>query len=127
MQPTTQQLQINAQLASIKGSHEEAAFANKALHNYMMAENCHPIKTLFPVMLQGVFFGSMFFGLRGMANAPVESMKTGGLAWFSDLTLADPLMALPVITASTIYLQLYFGADGMNAANVPPFMKKVTS
>ena len=121
----TQDLQVKAQMASIQGNLDQAAFYNKALNNYMLAENCHPYKTLLPVMTQAMFFTSMFFGLRGMTNAPVESMKTGGLYWFTDLTLADPTMALPLITASTIYLQLYLGADGMNTANVPPFMKKV--
>jgi len=123
--PVTQDLQVKAQMASIQGNLDQAAFYNKALNNYMLAENCHPYKTLLPVMTQAMFFTSMFFGLRGMTNAPVESMKTGGLYWFTDLTLADPTMALPLITASTIYLQLYLGADGMNTANVPPFMKKV--
>ena len=31
---------------------------------------------------------SMFFALRGMAELPVESMKNGGLSWFTDLTIA---------------------------------------
>ena len=75
--PTTQKLQVNAQLASLRGNHDEAAFANKALNNYMLVENCHPFKSMLPVMTQGMFFATMFFGLRGMANVPVESLKTG--------------------------------------------------
>ena len=67
----------------------------------------------------------MFFGMRGMCSAPVESLTTGGVLWFPDLTLADPFCALPLLTASTIYLQLYFNADGMNTANTPELMKKV--
>ena len=46
---------------------------------------------------------------------------------FLDLTLADPFYILPVLTASTIYLQIYFAADGMNTDTMPPFMKKVTT
>jgi hypothetical protein len=42
-----------------------------------------------------------------------------------DLTLADPFYILPVVTASTIYLQLYFSADGLNTETMPPLMKKV--
>jgi hypothetical protein len=30
-----------------------------------------------------------------------------------------------VVTASTIYLQLYFSADGLNTETMPPLMKKV--
>jgi len=123
--PTTQKLQVNAQLASLRGNHDEAAFANKALNNYMLAENCHPFKSMLPVMTQGMFFATMFFGLRGMANVPVESLKTGGLGWFTDLTVADPLMILPIVTASTIYLQIYLNADGMNTDTMPEIMKKL--
>lgn len=38
-----------------------------------------------------------------MANLPVESMKTGGTLWFTDLTVADPYYALPVITVAMLY------------------------
>ena len=91
----------------------------------MVANNCHPAKTLLPIGFQACFFTSMFFGMRGMCSAPVESLTTGGLLWFPDLTLADPFCALPLLTASTIYLQLYFNADGINTANTPEWMKKV--
>ena len=51
----------------------------------------------FKVMaVNGLLFSSMFFGIRGMANTPVESMKFGGLGWFTDLTVSDPIMLLPV-------------------------------
>ena len=123
-QPVTQKLQVQAQLASIRGNLEESNFANKALNNYMMANNCHPLKTVLPIAFQACFFTSMFFGIRGMCNAPVESMKTGGLLWFPDLTLADPFCALPLLTASTLTLQIYFNADGMNTANVPDWIRK---
>ena len=36
-----------------------------------------------------------------MANLPVQSMTTGGMYWFTDLTVPDPFYALPLITAST--------------------------
>lgn len=49
-------------------------------------------------------FISVFMGLRGMANAPVESLRTGGMLWFTDLTLADQYFLLPVITSATLYL-----------------------
>ena len=41
-----------------------------------------------------------------MANLPVESMTTGGLFWFTDLTLADPLHLLPFITSATLLATL---------------------
>ena len=127
MQPTIQKLQVQAQLASVRGNHSEAAFFNKSLNTYMMANNCHPIKSMAPILVQAMFFTSMFFGLRGMTNVPVQSLETGGMLWFSNLTLADPTCILPVLTASTLFLQIYMGADGINLNTMPPFMKKVLS
>ena len=124
-QPVTQQLQINAQMAAIRGNTDEASFHNKAMNYYMLEHNCHPIKSALPMLTQAVFFTSMFFGLRGMCNVPVVSMQTGGLAWFVDLTASDPTMVLPVITCSTLYLQLYLGADGMDLSAQPEWVKKV--
>jgi hypothetical protein len=44
----------------------------------------------------------------------------------SDLTVCDPYYILPILTSSTIYLQIYFAADGMNTNTMPDIMKKVS-
>ena len=111
----------------MRGNADEAKFANRALNEYMIAENCHPAKTMWPIMAQSVFFMSAFFGIRGMCNAPVQSMASGGLAWFPDLTMADPTMILPTVTAATMFLQIHLGADGMNTSTMPEIMKKVNN
>lgn len=123
-QPTMQKLQVEAQLAAIRGEHDKAAFASKALNTYMMAHGCHPLKSVLPMLTQGIFFTSMFFGIRGMVEAPVQSLTTGGTLWFTDLTLADPTFILPVVTAGTLFLQFYLGADGINLDTLPPWFKK---
>lgn len=41
-----------------------------------------------------------------MANLPMESMKTGGIAWFTDLTVPDPYYALPLVTCATMYIMI---------------------
>jgi YidC/Oxa1 family membrane protein insertase len=48
-------------------------------------------------------FISFFVGLRRMANAPVDSFHTGGMMWFTDLTVCDPYYILPVITSVTLW------------------------
>ena len=41
-----------------------------------------------------------------MAHLPVESLKTGGLSWFSDLTVCDPFYILPLYSMTSIFLML---------------------
>lgn len=36
--------------------------------------------------------------IREMASVPIESMKTGGLLWFTDLTVPDPYYVLPLLS-----------------------------
>lgn len=45
-------------------------------------------------------------GLRGMANVPVESLRTGGIWWFTDLTVPDQYFLLPIITSATLLLTI---------------------
>ena len=78
---------------------------------------------MMPQLTSASIFMSMFFGLRGMANCPVESMKMGGYAWFVDLTSADPLYLLPILTSTSLFIHLYVGADGMSMDNFPPWLK----
>ena len=46
-----------------------------------------------------------------MANCPVDSMKGGGLSWFSDLTVADPYYILPLLTSATLFIQFKLGVE----------------
>ena len=126
-QPTLQKLQIEAQLAGMRENKDQSRFAAQALDAYQNKHNLHPIKNLLPLWVNGLFMTSMFFGLRGMTNAPVESMTTGGTAWFTDLVATDPIFILPLTASDTIALMMYLGADGMNLDTIPPIMKKVGS
>ena len=59
--------------------------------------NCSPLTMMALPFMQMPVFMSFFIALRKMALAPLDSMKTGGMAWFSDLTVADPIYTLPLI------------------------------
>jgi membrane protein insertase Oxa1/YidC/SpoIIIJ len=79
------------------------------MHELMQYRNSSGItftKMLTP-LIQMPFFLSAFLGVRGMCNLPVESFQTGGLGWFTDLTIADPYCILPLIATSSILLMVY--------------------
>lgn len=48
-----------------------------------------------------------------MANLPIESMKTGGMYWFTDLTVPDPYYILPLVTCTTVWIMLEVGTAGV--------------
>ena len=76
--------------------------------------NCNPLKSMASIFVQAPLFIGFFSALRGLAAAKVPSMVEGGTLWFSDLTVADPTYALPVISAGTFLLMVELNAaDGM--------------
>ena len=101
----------------------ESSQIGMELQKFMSEKNINPIKNMIPVLFQLPIFMSMFFGLRGMAYLPLESMMSGGLFWFQDLTTKDPYYILPLMTSATLFLQFKLGADGANMQQVGPMAK----
>ncbi|KAI0471458.1 60Kd inner membrane protein-domain-containing protein [Xylariaceae sp. FL0804] len=70
-------------------------------------------KSMVPILLAPLSYG--FFRLfRGMAAIPVPSLETGGLGWFTDLSVYDPTYILP--TANMVMTALM--TERMNRASV---------
>ncbi|ESO90327.1 hypothetical protein LOTGIDRAFT_123644 [Lottia gigantea] len=93
------------------------AMAHKDLVDFMKESKFSPFMMMYP-MLQAPVFISVYWGLRGMANAPVESMKEGGMLWFTDLTLSDPTALLPVICSGLLLATMEVGADGVRTESM---------
>ena len=83
------------------------------------------ICSLFTVilLLQVPIFFSVFFGLRKMAYLPVESLRTGGILWFTDLTVPDPFYALPLMTMASLLATLEVWFNKWDAM-ISPFQVK---
>ncbi|KAK8041585.1 YidC/Oxa1 family membrane protein insertase [Apiospora phragmitis] len=57
------------------------------------------IKAILPPLIAVPFSFGMFRLLRAMGQLPVPSLETGGIAWFTDLSVYDPTYVLPMATA----------------------------
>ncbi|GAV08594.1 hypothetical protein RvY_18259 [Ramazzottius varieornatus] len=110
--PEMQQIQLKMSDARSRGDVYGSAQAAGELQAFMKRTGFNPLKSMIPGLLQAPVFMSFFFALRGMANAPVASMEQEGALWFTDLTVADPYFALPIMTAATLYLVIEFGVEG---------------
>lgn len=109
--PQLQHLQQRLTEARQMGNQIEAARYSQQMMEFMKEKQVNPLKNMIVPLAQAPLFISFFVGLRQMANAPVESMKDGGLFWFSDLTIADPYYLLPVITSITMLATIEVGTD----------------
>lgn len=84
------------------------------------------VKTLYLMMpmCSIPFFIGIFAGLNRMCAAKVYGMMDQGLAWFPDLTAADPYLGLQVITAVVYAATIKMGGE-TGASPMSPGMKKI--
>ncbi|CAK9799389.1 Mitochondrial inner membrane protein OXA1L [Anthophora quadrimaculata] len=121
--PEMVQLQENLTEARNSGNAEEAALCSYELQAFFKK---HKIK-IFPLSNVARFAVHIpiFIALRGMANAPVESLKYGGVWWFTDLTIADPYYLLPICTTATLYLVTEYAMHFSGGQNMSPVMRNI--
>lgn len=116
--PAIQKIQLKMTEARQMGNAAETAQYSQELMGAMRKYNINPLKNMAVPLCQAPIFMSYFFGIRQMVNAPVESLKEGGLLWFTDLTVVDPYMLLPLATCATLLVTIEVGAD-MSRINSP--------
>uniref|UniRef100_A0A1A9ZS44 Membrane insertase YidC/Oxa/ALB C-terminal domain-containing protein n=1 Tax=Glossina pallidipes TaxID=7398 RepID=A0A1A9ZS44_GLOPL len=109
--PQLQALQLKMTEARQSGNAIDSARYAQEMMTFMKEKDVNPLKNMIVPLAQAPLFISFFMGLRAMANTPVESMRNGGLFWFTDLTIADPTFLLPIITSATLYLTIEIGTD----------------
>lgn len=109
--PQLQVLQMKMTEARQSGNAIETARYSQEMMLFMKEKEMNPFKNMIVPLAQAPLFISFFMGLRAMANTPVDSMREGGLFWFTDLTIADPYFLLPIITSATLYLTIEIGTD----------------
>lgn len=118
--PQMQVLQMKMTEARQAGNSIDSARYAQEMVAFMKEKDLNPLKNMLVPLAQAPIFISFFMGLRQMANVPVESMREGGLFWFTDLTVCDQFYALPVLTSITMFLTIELGTDSarMSAPNM---------
>ncbi|KAJ3053292.1 Mitochondrial inner membrane protein oxa1l [Rhizophlyctis rosea] len=73
----------------------------------------HKVSPLQPMwaLAQMPVFISFFLALRKMGDVHVPGMEDGGFAWFTNLSVADPTLALPVAASGLMLMNMESGAD----------------
>ena len=71
---------------------------------------------VFVPMLQLPIAIGVFRLFRDMSALPVPSMETGGVLWFTDLTVSDPYFFLPIVGGLIFYrvLKVYIPFSPIN-------------
>lgn len=104
--------------ATLKGDDLTAREYKAELKEYQARHGIQTYKQFLPLLVQSAVFIPTFMGLRGMAELPVESMKTGGILWFQDLAQADPYYGLAALTSLTLATIVRVGAENPNTTAI---------
>lgn len=116
--PTMQRLQERMTQARMSGDIQEAVKTSGELMNYMQNNGVNPFKNMLVPFAQMPVFLSVFVGVREMTSLPVASLQSGGILWFTDLTIPDPFYALPLLTMTTLLATIEVGVDGVKAGQM---------
>ncbi|KAF5288257.1 hypothetical protein FQA39_LY04025 [Lamprigera yunnana] len=109
--PQLQAIQVKMTEARQRGNHMDTARYSQEMVLFMKEKGLNPLKNMIVPLAQMPLFVSFFMGLRKMANLPVESMQTGGMLWFTDLTVPDQFYILPIVTSITLWITIEVGTD----------------
>lgn len=116
--PEMQKIQLKMTEARQSGDRIEAARHAQDMMVFMKEKGLNPFKNMVVPLAQAPLFISFFMGLREMTSLPVESLRNGGLWWFTDLTLCDQFYLLPIITSLTLAVTIEVGTDSARTANL---------
>uniref|UniRef100_A0A8D0G293 OXA1L mitochondrial inner membrane insertase n=1 Tax=Sphenodon punctatus TaxID=8508 RepID=A0A8D0G293_SPHPU len=117
--PQMNKLTAKIQEAKLAGNKFEFAKAHSNLMSYQKTHDVNPLRGMLVPLIQAPVFISFFIALRKMSELPVPSLQTGGLWWFTDLSVADPYYILPVLTTVSVWAILELAAEsGVSNPNV---------
>ncbi|KAG0413992.1 hypothetical protein HPB47_008857 [Ixodes persulcatus] len=102
-------------------------FAQVVQRGLVLPKSANSVTCTFPTKACGdthMFFRPQFssaFSLLCVAWPTFQwrAFKTGGMLWFTDLTIPDPYCLLPLITSATLFFTIELGAEsGVRADNL---------
>ncbi|KAI3637676.1 hypothetical protein MIR68_004325 [Amoeboaphelidium protococcarum] len=102
-QPLTQDLQQRMNSAKNEGQQDRYLdLTHEMMHMYKTCK-IQPLASIGVGFLNGPVFLSFFYALQSLSEfkPPISALTTGGMMWFTDLTVPDPYYALPVVSTAS--------------------------
>lgn len=113
---------VNAELMACSDTTKAQQIAMK--RRKLLSENGIKNRYLIVPVVQIPIALSFFTSIREMCLYPVDGFSTQGVAWFPDLTLADPYLGLQCLTAAMFVALARKGGES-GAQQFSPQMKKL--
>jgi len=116
LQPELKMMKERYEALGTPSQAEQKAFADQMKALFKRYE-VKPIAAFGAPLMQAPLFLGMFFGMKKMPDLFTEQMSTGGIMWFTDLTVPDPTYILPIICGVSFLTTIEAGKEQMIDAN----------
>jgi YidC/Oxa1 family membrane protein insertase len=116
LQPDLAVLKKRYEALGTPSSAEQKAFAEQ-MKLLFARYDVKPFASLAGPFLQAPIFIGMFFGMKKMPDIFPEAMQSGGIAWFTDLTIPDPTYILPITCGLSFLATIETGKEQMIDSN----------
>lgn len=97
--------------AKASGDFESMQKASGEMRLFLKKHDLKPFRAMMMPLIQMPVFVGLFFALRGFADVKFPGFSTGGLSWFTDLTVSDPLYVLPILSSALTVAVIQSGAE----------------
>lgn len=116
MQPELQLLRKRFDALGAASYQDQLQFSKNARALYKKYQVNPLFSVLTPIVQLPIIIG-MFMGLKKVASIYPEELARGGMLWFPDLTVTDPLYILPVTSCISMIALLELSKGDMVAQN----------
>lgn len=116
VQPELQAIKQRYEALGTPTQAEQRAFAAQ-MKALFARYDVKPLASLAAPLVQAPLFIGMFFGMKKMPELYPTEFSTGGLFWFTDLTIPDPTYVLPLICGFSFLATIETGKDMMIDSN----------
>jgi len=116
LQPELTQIKARYEAIGTPSRQDQLQFS-KQMKSLFAKYQVKPLRAFSAPLVQLPLFMGMFLGLKKMPKLFPEDLSTGGMLWFPDLSVADPLYVLPLLASGTFLILTEVGKDQMMAQN----------
>ena len=118
---TSRMAHIQPELNALKAQYEklgtptrqEQMSFSKNMRALFARYEVKPSRAFIAPLVQLPIFISMFFGLKKMPLLFPATLSTGGMFWFTDLTVPDPTYILPIVSSCTFLALIEMSKEQM--------------
>jgi YidC/Oxa1 family membrane protein insertase len=116
LQPELQLMKKRYEALGTPTQAETKAFTEQ-MQSLFKRYDVKPLSSIVTPFVQAPIFIGMFFGMRKMPELFPDAMSTGGILWFTDLTIPDPTYILPLACGISFFATIEAGKDQMLDSN----------